>query len=106
MNQFVCFNFFHACTLCLALTFVGIKSYEYHDKFTHFEIALTDGKFADGHVVEHSKDFDLAKPAGSVTIHGYKTDNEVDLMDMRRPEAAQIERKEITIPAAEIKTME
>ena len=29
MNQFGRFKFFHACTLCLALTFVGIKSYEY-----------------------------------------------------------------------------
>ena len=105
-RRFGRFRFFHALTILLAMTFVGIKSFEYHDKFTHFEFALADGKFADGHIVERSKDFDLAKQTGSLTIHGYQTDNEVDLMDMRRPEAAQIERKEITIPATAIKTME
>ena len=52
MNQFGRFKVFHACTLLLALTFVGIKSYEYHDKFTHYEITLKDGRIADGHLVE------------------------------------------------------
>src|SRR6516162_8656987 len=55
MNQFSRFKFFHACTLCLALTFVGIKSYEYHDKFTHYELTLKDGAFADGHLVENHR---------------------------------------------------
>ena len=106
MRQFGRFRFFHALTILLAMTFVCIKSYEYHDKFTHFEIALANGKFADCHLVERSKDFDLEKKTGSVTIHGYEVDQEVDLMDMRRPEARNIHREEITIPAAEIKTME
>src|SRR3974377_486457 len=30
MNQFSRFKVYHAATLCLALTFVGIKSSEYH----------------------------------------------------------------------------
>src|SRR6266704_2541566 len=33
MNQFGRFKIYHACTILLALTFVGIKSYEYRDKF-------------------------------------------------------------------------
>src|SRR3954452_12952644 len=53
MNQFGKFKFYHACTIIFACTFVCIKSYEYHDKFTHYEITLADGKFADGHVVEN-----------------------------------------------------
>jgi cytochrome c oxidase subunit III len=72
MNQFGRFKFYHACTILLALTFVGIKSYEYHDKFTHYSIKLADGKIADGHLVEKSKDFDLAKKQGEVVIHGHE----------------------------------
>jgi cytochrome c oxidase subunit 3 len=100
------FKFFHALTILLAMTFVCIKSFEYHDKFTHYEITLANGKFADGHLMERSKDFDLAKHTGSVTIHGYEVDNEVDLMDLHRPEAKNIHREEITIPATDIKFME
>ncbi len=64
MNQFGRFKVFHACTLLLALTFVCIKSYEYHDKFTHYEITLKDGRIADGHIVQS-----LPK-ADHVTISG------------------------------------
>jgi cytochrome c oxidase subunit 3 len=56
MNRFDRFKFFHACTLLLAFTFVCIKSYEYHDKLTHYEVALADGRFADGHLVESRPD--------------------------------------------------
>ena len=38
MNQFSRFKVFQACTLALALTFVGIKSFEYSDKWTHYDI--------------------------------------------------------------------
>src|SRR5437899_12528998 len=54
MNQFGRFKMVHACTILLALTFVGIKSFEYRDKFTHYEIStndeviLTDGKSITG----------------------------------------------------------
>src|SRR5690349_345859 len=71
MNNFGKFKFFHAITLLCALIFLGIKSYEYHDKFVHYEIKLKDGRVADGHLVEKSKDFDLAKGTGEVTIHGH-----------------------------------
>src|SRR5947208_12443462 len=60
MNQFGRFKVFHACTILLALTFVGIKSYEYRDKFTHYEIRtneeliLNDGKTISGRVGERT----------------------------------------------------
>ena len=71
MNQFGRFKIYHACTILFALTFVGIKSYEYHDKFTHYSIKLADGRLADGHLDEKSKDFDLAKKQGKIVIHGH-----------------------------------
>ena len=43
-------------TLLLALVFVGIKSYEYRDKFPHYEIVLKDGRIADGHLVKDQPD--------------------------------------------------
>ena len=40
VRDFGKFKFFHACTILLALTFLGIKSYEYRDKLIHYEIAV------------------------------------------------------------------
>jgi cytochrome c oxidase subunit III len=69
MNQFGRFKVFHACTLCLALTFVAIKSYEYHDKFTHYElrlndeVVLNDGKTIRGRVGERTGNTIAVAPA-------------------------------------------
>ena len=117
LNQLGRFKFFHACTLLLALTFVGIKSYEYHDKFTHYSIKLADGKIADGHLVERSKDFDLAKKTGHVVIHGHVVDltnkqggelqKELDkIYDLRSPEGRAVKHEELPFEAAQIASME
>jgi cytochrome c oxidase subunit 3 len=98
MNQFSRFKFFHACTICLALTFVGIKSYEYHDKFMHYEITLKDGKIADGHLVK--------KTATDVTISGHYVEERKELFHLRAPGAPRHEHTEITIPRDQIKKME
>lgn len=50
MNQFGRFKMYQAITLLCALTFVGIKSYEYHDKFTHYQVVLEDGTAHTGHI--------------------------------------------------------
>src|SRR5512140_2418806 len=63
MNQFGRFKVFQGITILLAMTFVGIKSYEYHDKFTHYEVIMKDGRVADGHLVE--------KTADHVVLHGH-----------------------------------
>src|SRR5437667_5577993 len=74
MNQFGRFKFFHACTILLAMTFVGIKSFEYHDKFTHYEIRtndeviLNDGKTILGRVGEKTKETIIVEPTKD--IHG------------------------------------
>ena len=118
MNNFARFRLWHACTILLAMTFVGIKSYEYHDKFTHYSIKLADGKIADGHLVEKSKNFNLEQKTGEITIHGH-TVNLVGLQgealqtelkkiyDLRSPEGreAKSHHEEIRIPAAQIVSM-
>ena len=106
VRDFGKFKIFHGCTILLALTFLGIKSYEYHDKWIHYEIQLADGKFADGHLVEKSADFDLAKKTGAVTLHGHIVTDRKELMDLRSPEAQAAKHEEIKIAAADIKKME
>ena len=106
VRDFTKFKIFHACTILLALTFLGIKSYEYHDKLIHYEVQLTNGKFADGHLIEESKDFDLAKKTGTVTLHGRIVEDEKELMDLRAPAAQSAKLDEVTIAATDIKKME
>ncbi len=110
VREFGKFKFFHACTILLALTFLCIKMYEYHDKWIHYEIAVGSGpyagKFADGHLVEKSADFDLKKKTGTVTQQGRYVDDRKDLMDLRTPAAQTAKLDEITIAAADIKKME
>ncbi|MEI8291343.1 MAG: cytochrome c oxidase subunit 3 [Verrucomicrobiota bacterium] len=105
VREFGKFKFFHACTILLALTFLGIKSYEYLDKLTHYEAQLTNGKFADGHFVKESKDFNLAKKTGTITLHGHIVEDRKELMDLRNPEARAAKHEEITIAATDIKKL-
>src|SRR5947209_8217850 len=88
MNQFGRFKFFHACTILLAMTFVGIKSYEYHDKFTHYEIILKDGRVADGHIDHKASDAD------HVVISGHYAENRSDLYDLHSAHKAANKHEE------------
>ncbi len=86
LNQFGKFKFYHACTVLLALTFAGIKSIEYHDKFVHYEIALTNGKFADGHMVPHENKLvraDDGTYSGYAVIKGHVVDKREELYDLK-----------------------
>ena len=44
------FKIFQAITVLCALTFLGIKSFEYRDKFSHYEVWKTDGTRMTGHI--------------------------------------------------------
>jgi cytochrome c oxidase subunit 3 len=86
------FKFFHGCTILLALAFLGIKSYEYHDKWIHYEIHLKDGRIADGHLEEQNDQ--------EVVLHGRFVAKESDLYDLRAQGDIQlapvhIDRKDI-----------
>lgn len=50
MGDFAKFKRFQAVTLLCALGFLSIKSYEYREKFTHYEVWLNDGRRLTGHL--------------------------------------------------------
>jgi cytochrome c oxidase subunit III len=50
LNNFARYRKFQAVTILCALAFIGIKSVEYKDKFTHYEVWLADGKRMTGHI--------------------------------------------------------
>jgi len=88
------YKLFQAITLVLALIFISIKGYEYRDKFRHYEIALKDGRIADGHLVEN-------RP-GEVVLHGRYVANHAELMDGRHAGA----HEELHIDRAQIQRLE
>jgi cytochrome c oxidase subunit 3 len=107
VRQFGKFKFFHACTIMLGLSFLCLHMYEYHDEWTHYEIQLTNGKIADGHLAEKSEDFDLAKKTGTLKLEeGRIVDDSKELADLRTPEARAAKHEDITLQAADIKSME
>jgi cytochrome c oxidase subunit III len=64
MNQFGKYRMYQAITILCAMMFVGIKSYEYYDKFTHYAIMKTDGTVVDGHLIERTADHVTVHPTG------------------------------------------
>ncbi|MDB6029040.1 MAG: cyoC [Verrucomicrobiales bacterium] len=50
MNKWGTYKFTQAITILCSLIFLGIKSYEYRDKFSHYYIKLKDGKEMTGHI--------------------------------------------------------
>ncbi len=72
-NNFAQYRKYQLITLLCAATFVGIKSYEYWDKFTHYEVALKDGRVIDGHLV--------AMEGGGQVVNGQKQPPEFIVID-------------------------
>lgn len=120
VKQFGKFKFYHACTILLAVTFLGIKSYEYRDKFHHYQILKADGTYVDGHfasatyvdaenkehVEQHFHGLSFGEGANqlklsSVTLSGIES---ATLKAINEPKPGEHhEHKEISVPAAEIK---
>jgi cytochrome c oxidase subunit 3 len=96
------FKLFHGFTIVLAIAFLCVKSYEYRDKFLHYEVWLNDGRIADGHLEEKSGDFDLAKKTGEVILHGRIVPAHSALMEPASPK----ELGEVKLAAADIRRME
>lgn len=119
-RQFSKFKFYHACTILLAITFLGIKSYEYRDKFHHYQVLKADGTYVDGHFVnatyvdaegkqhveQHFHGLAFAEGASqmklaSVTLEGYEA---ATLKEINEPERGhKHEHKEVSVAAADIK---
>jgi cytochrome c oxidase subunit 3 len=96
-NQYGRFKFFHACTIVLAVTFLCIKSYEYHDKFIHYEVQLKDGRIADGHMIHNDPKED------HIVLHGRYVKEHAELMTPP-PKGEKLE--ELEIPRADIVQMQ
>lgn len=61
MKQIGRFKIFQAITVICALMFLGIKSFEYKDKFTHYEVWKMDGTRMTGHIEGNPMFMTLAK---------------------------------------------
>jgi cytochrome c oxidase subunit 3 len=96
-NQFGRFKVFLGTTILLAITFLGIKSFEYRDKLTHYQVTLNSSRVVDGHLLERT--------AEEVVIHGVEADNPEVLIDRRSPEFKQLHHEEFTIPMKDVKSM-
>lgn len=55
MNNFKAFRRYMIVTLVCAFGFLGIKSYEYNEKFTHYELRLKTGEVFTGHIEVNGK---------------------------------------------------
>jgi cytochrome c oxidase subunit III len=55
LHQYKKFQIYMSVTILCALAFLGIKTIEYKDKFTHYTIRLKDGKEMSGHLAEPIK---------------------------------------------------
>jgi len=56
MNRVDRFKIYQGLTVLCALIFLVIKSFEYYDKFTHYEVRMKDGTIYDGHLVERTSE--------------------------------------------------
>ncbi len=97
-NQFGRFKVFLGTTLLLAITFLGVKSFEYRDKLTHYQVTLNSGRVVDGHLVERTSD--------RLVLHGVEADSPKAFLDRRSPEFKQLHHQEFALPLAEVKKLE
>ena len=113
MKNFAAFKRYQTITLLCAVAFLCIKSYEYHDKFTHYEIhanagstvmvgegkdakpeTLKAGDALDGHLLEQDAD--------KVVIHGHIV-NKVEAAKVTHAwQEREIKLEEITIKKSDI----
>ncbi|HAM72051.1 MAG TPA: hypothetical protein DCM86_10450 [Verrucomicrobiales bacterium] len=93
---------YRACqtiTVLCACAFVGIKSYEYNDKFHHYQVITKDGKVFDGHLVSRDKE--------AVVLHGHQIDaSKGKALGVREASRHGDHGKEIEIKADDIKKID
>jgi cytochrome c oxidase subunit III len=118
MKNFKQFKRYQTITLLCAVAFLGIKSYEYRDKFKHYEVLLKDnvsvevkkkdgsvqtipfqsGGIVDGHLEE--------RDAEKLVIHGHIVDKKKQAEVTHAWQEREIEEDEITIKPDAVKYME
>ncbi|HYE33143.1 MAG TPA: heme-copper oxidase subunit III [Methylomirabilota bacterium] len=114
MNQFGKFKMYQTITVLCALMFCGIKSYEYYDKFTHYEIIKHDGTVVDGHLVSQNTNevvLHVSHKATGAATHGKEEHNAAGQpKDSAKNESASHaaggHHDEVRVPRSEIRKME
>ena len=123
LKQFGKFRLYQSITLLCALAFLGIKSFEYRDKFSHYQILKKDGTYVDGHMHGATYLDKEGKPRELHKFHGltFKENTaeyslkEVTLNGFETKELAEIneahsgpkhEHTNISVEAAEIKKID
>lgn len=105
MKQFGRFKIFQAITVLCALAFLTIKSFEYHDKFTHYEVWKTDGTRMTGHIEGNPMFLTLAKvkAAGTEKLKFVADPHHYAKEKLKIGEHG--EHKHLEIPVSEIKRL-
>jgi len=96
LNQWDKYRFYQGVTIFCALLFLGVKTYEYVDKFHHYEIVLKDGRIADGHIQPDETTVE------KVVVEGHYVKEHAELMDV----PPTVVHTKIEIPRSEIVTMQ
>ena len=109
MGNFANFRKYQAVTLLCALAFLCIKSVEYKDKFTHYEIWKTDGTRMTGHLEGtpwfwNTKTLEQKK-LDSVTFHPDATHYSAGTHKHAAAAEAHPAEHELKIPVSEIKRL-
>jgi cytochrome c oxidase subunit 3 len=109
MGNFKNFRRFQAVTILCALFFLCIKSVEYKDKFTHYEIWKTDGTRMTGHLEGTPWFWNTqtleTKKLESVTFHPDPTHYSEPRTHAAASAEAHTGPHELKIPVAEIKRL-
>jgi cytochrome c oxidase subunit 3 len=114
MKDFSSFKKYQSVTILCAFIFLGIKSYEYHDKFSHYEVQANAGavvKFEDGkeETLKAGDSLDghlLENTADKVVIHGHIVNPAEAAKVTHAWQESEIKMEEITIKKADVKYME
>ena len=106
MKQFGRFKIYQAITVLCALAFLCIKSFEYKDKFTHYEVWKTDGTRMTGHIEGNPMFLTLAKvkAAGKDKVE-FVADPHHYSEGKLAARSHGGEHKHVEIPVAEIKRL-
>lgn len=107
-RQLARFKLFQTVTILCAVIFLGVKSYEYREKFSHYEVWKTDGTRLTGHIEGKPVFLTLAKlraakqeKIGFIADPHHYSEGRAALT---RHEA-HAEHKPVEIPLAEIKRL-
>jgi len=94
MRNFGRARFYLAITILCALAFLGIKTKEYNDKFTHYAIRMADGKEITGHIEGDPRFLSLKKvQAAKMETIQFAPDPEKDARGHETKEAKAEEKQ-------------